>query len=318
MTQGAVGGGNDRLETRYGQVIDGVFNPLTQFDGTLVHAKGIGLFNGVDFVGEIVPPEANVVTGRRVNPLFGLGLVDAVPDEFLKTLAQFEQDFTPATAGRANVVTDVASGQPVVGRFGWKCQIGTVLTFAANAYQNEMGITTPFFPNENPPQGDSALLAANPALTNPNDTNETPMQFADFITLLAPPPRRPISRASSLGDVLFQAIGCANCHFPAMRTGPNPIAALNEVDFFPYSDFLLHDMGSLNDGISQSGATGQEMRTAPLWGARIRTSFLHDGRAKTIEDAIFAHDGQGLAARNRFAGLNAREKANLLAFINSL
>jgi CxxC motif-containing protein (DUF1111 family) len=77
-------------------------------------------------------------------------------------------------------------------------------------------------------------------------------------------------------------------------------------------------MGSLNDGIGQSPATGQEMRTAQLWGARIRTSFLHDGRAKTIEDAILAHDGQGLAARNQFARLNAREKANLLAFINSL
>ena len=198
-TQGSIGGGNDRLETRYGQVINGVFNPLTQFDGTLVHAKGIGLFNGVDFVGEVVPPEANVVTGRRVNPLFGLGLVNAVPDQFLKDLAQFEQDFTPATAGRFNVVTDVASGQPVVGRFGWKCQIGTVLTFAANAYQNEMGITTPFFPNENPPQGDVALLAANPALTNPNDTNLTPMQFADFITFLAPPPQLPLRATHSSG-----------------------------------------------------------------------------------------------------------------------
>jgi hypothetical protein len=93
-------------------------------------ARGIGLFNGVDFVGEVVPPEANVVAGRRVNPLFGLGLVDAVPDQFLTDLAQFQQDFAPATAGRANVVTDVASGQPRVGGFGWKCQIGTVLTFA--------------------------------------------------------------------------------------------------------------------------------------------------------------------------------------------
>ena len=127
-------------------MIDGVFNPLTQFDGTLVHAKGIGLFNGVDFVGEVVPPEANVVAGRRVNPLFGLGLVDAVPDQFLMDLAQFEQDFTPATAGRANVVTDVASGQPRVGRFGWKCQIGTVLTFAANAYPERDGHHDPVLP----------------------------------------------------------------------------------------------------------------------------------------------------------------------------
>jgi CxxC motif-containing protein (DUF1111 family) len=317
-SQGAIGGGNDRLETRYGQVIDGVFNPLTQFDGTLVHAKGIGLFDGVNFVGEVVPPEANVVAHRRVNPLFGLGLVDSVPDQFLKDLAQFEQDFTPATAGRANDVVDVASGQPRVGRFGWKCQIGTVLTFSANAYQNEIGVTTPFFPNENCPQGDCALLAANPAQTNPNDTNETPMMFADFITFLAPPPRRPLTYEPKRGEGVFLQIGCVDCHFPAMRTGSNEVAALDDVEFFPFSDFLLHDMGSLNDGISQSGATGHEMRTAPLWGARIRTSFLHDGRAKTIRDAIIAHDGQGLAARNHFASLPAREQAQLLEFINSL
>jgi CxxC motif-containing protein (DUF1111 family) len=316
--QGAIGGGNDRLETRYGQVINGVFNPLTQFDGTLVHAKGIGRFNGVDFVGEVVPPEANVVAGRRVNPLFGLGLVDAVPDQFLKDLAQFQQDFTPETAGKALVLTDVASGEQRVGRFGWKSQIGTVLTFAANAYQNEMGITTPFFPHENAPQGDAALLAANPALTNPNDTNLTPMQFADFITFLAPPPQLARSRTAQRGEILFNEVGCVNCHLPIMQTGPNEVAALNEVDFFPFSDFLVHDMGSLNDGIGQSPATGQEMRTAPLWGARIRTSFLHDGRAKTIREAILAHDGQGLAARNRFAGLNERERASLLAFINTL
>jgi CxxC motif-containing protein (DUF1111 family) len=316
--QGAVGGGNDRLETRYGEVINGIFNPLTQFDGTLVHAKGIGLFNGVNFVGEVVPPVANVMTGRRVNPLFGLGLVDAVPDQTLQNLAQLEQILTPATAGRANVVTDVASGQPRVGRFGWKCQIGTVLTFSANAYQNEIGVTTPFFPNENPPQGDVALLAANPALTNPNDTNETPMMFADFITMLAPPPRLPLTRQVAVGEALFLGIGCADCHNPVLRTGPSQIAALDGVVFFPFSDFLLHNMGTLNDGIAQNGASGQEMRTAPLWGARIRTSFLHDGRAKTLHDAILAHDGQGLAARNIFASLGSRQQAHLIAFINSL
>jgi CxxC motif-containing protein (DUF1111 family) len=316
--QGAIGGGSDTLETRYGRVTNGVFDSLTQFDGQLLHSKGIGLFNGVDFVGEVVPPEANVVAQRRTNPLFGLGLVDAVPDQSLMDIAQFEQEFTPETAGRALVVTDIFSGLPRVGRFGWKCQIATVLTFSGNAFLNEMGITTPFFPTENPPQGDVALLAANPARTNPNDTTATVMQLADHTTFLAPPPRRPRTRRALIGEALFFQVGCADCHLPAMQTGPNPVAALNEVDFFPFSDFLLHDMGSLNDGIAQSGATGQEMRTAPLWGARIRTSFLHDGRAKTLGDAILAHDGQGLAARNRFAGLSERDQADLLAYINTL
>jgi CxxC motif-containing protein (DUF1111 family) len=316
--QGGIGGGSDILETRYGQVINGVFNSLTRFDGQLLHSKGIGLFNGVDFVGETVPPEANVIAQRRTTPLFGLGLVDAVPDQVLMNLAQFEQEFTPATAGRALVLTDVFSGQPRVGRFGWKCQIGTVATFTGNAFLNEMGITTPFFPHENPPGGDSALLAANPALNNPNDTTATVMQLTDHTTFLAPPPRLPLTRGAKRGELIFLGIGCADCHLPAMRTGPNEVAALDEVDFFPFSDFLVHDMGTLNDGIAQPPANGQEMRTAPLWGARIRTSFLHDGRAKTIADAILAHDGQGLAARNRFATLSAREQEQLLDFINTL
>ena len=299
-------------------MVDGVFDPLTQFDGTLVHARGIGRFNGVDFVGEVVPPEANVVAHRRANPLFGLGLVDAVPDQFLQDLARLEQEFTPATAGRVNVVTDVASGQPRVGRFGWKCQIGTVLTFSANAYLNEIGVTTPLFPNENCPQGDCALLAANPAESSPNDTKQVPMMFADFISFLAPPPRKGLNLTAAAGEVLFLGLGCADCHTPILRTGPNPVAALDEVVFFPFSDFLLHDMGNLNDGIAQNGASGQEMRTAPLWGARIRTTFLHDGRAGTLEEAILAHDGQGRRARDLFVSLGRREKADLVAFINSL
>jgi CxxC motif-containing protein (DUF1111 family) len=299
-------------------VVDGVFNQLLNLDGQLLHSKGIGLFNGVDFVGETVPAIANVVAQRRTNPLFGLGLVDAVPDESLQELAAFQQTFTPATAGRALVVTDVFSGQPRVGRFGWKCQIGTVLTFSGNAFLNEMGITTPFFPNENCPGGNCALLAANPARSNPNDTTATVMQLADHTTFLAPPPQRPFSRGARLGEAVFLGIGCAACHLPTMRTGPNEVAALDEVEFHPYSDFLVHDMGTLNDGIAQPPATGQEMRTAPLWGARIRTSFLHDGRARTIRGAILAHDGQGLAARNRFAALSAREQADLLEFVNRL
>jgi hypothetical protein len=110
--------------------------------------------------------------------------------------------------------------------------------------------------------------------------------------------------------VLFAAIGCANCHVPALRTGPSGIAALDRVEFFPYSDFLVHDMGDLGDGIVQNGASGREMRTAPRWGARVRTSFLHDGRAETLEDAILAHDGQGRAARDRFAGLPDHEQSS--------
>ena len=316
--QAGDGGGSDTLETRFGEVVNGVFNQLLNLDGQLLHSKGIGLFNGVDFVGETVPAIANVVAQRRTNPLFGLGLVDAVPDESLQAIAQYQQVFTPKTAGRALVVTDVFSGQPRVGRFGWKCQIGTVLTFSGNAFLNEMGITTPFFPNENCPGGNCALLAANPALSNPNDSTTTVTKLNDHTTFLAPPPRKAQTRKTIAGGALFAAIGCADCHVPALQTGPNAVAALDSVVFFPYSDFLLHDMGALGDGIVQSGAQGNEMRTAPLWGARVRTSFLHDGRAKTVRDAILAHQGQGLTARNGFVSLDAKSQAEILDFINSL
>jgi CxxC motif-containing protein (DUF1111 family) len=316
--QGGDGGGSDTLETRFGRVTDGVFDQLLDLDGQLLHSKGIGRFNGIDFVGEVVPTVANVVARRRTNPLFGLGLVDAVPDESLEELAALQREFTPATAGRALVVTDVFSGQPRVGRFGWKCQIGTVLTFSGNAFLNEMGITTPFFPHENCPGGNCALLVANPASSNPNDSTTTVMKLNDHTTFLAPPPRKARTRKTNAGGALFSAIGCADCHVPALRTGPNAVNALDGVVFFPFSDFLLHDMGDLGDGIVQSGARGNEMRTAPLWGARVRTSYLHDGRARTVRDAIRAHEGQGLTARDGFAALGEEVQDQILEFINSL
>src|SRR5438132_1232828 len=117
---------------------------------------------------------------------------------------------------------------------------------------------------------------------------------------------------------LFPQTGCASCHVRSLTTGASPVAALQFQTFQPYSDFLLHDMGSLGDGIEQGQATGGEMRTAPLWGLRLFTAFLHDGRAGTIEEAILAHDGQGRAARDRFAALPAEERVTLVAFLRTL
>ncbi len=105
---------------------------------------------------------------------------------------------------------------------------------------------------------------------------------------------------------------------PTLVTGPNDIKALDRVAFHPYSDFLVHDMGSLGDGIEQGQAKGREMRTAPLWGLRVRKTFLHDGRARSIPDAIHAHDGQGKAAQAFFAKLTSAQQANLVAFLKSL
>ena len=195
----------------------------------------------------------------------------------------------------------------------------TLFQFSGDAYLNEMGITNPQFPNENCPQGDCAALAFNPAKGISDPDGEGVEAFNNFMTMLAPPPRGPISVDVVVGGVIFASLGCANCHVPALRTGPHEVQALANQTFFPFSDFLLHDMGSLGDGIEQQGrATGREMRTAPLWGLREIETFLHDGRATTVEQAILAHEGQDAAARDRFQALNSDSKAKLLKFLNSL
>ena len=315
----AVGGSSDTTVTRFGRITNGQFDPMTEFGGSLIQVKGIGLYNGVNFVGEVVPRQATIVAGRRTTPLFGLGLVGAVPDSTLEEVAELEAQHTPATAGRVNMITDPTTGLLMAGRFGWKCQHGSLFSFSADAYLNEMGITTPLLPDENCPQGNCALLAANPATSNPNEPDNDDVQaFSDFMTFLAPPPQLSLSNQAKSGAKSFASIGCANCHFPAFQTGSNSVAALNQVVFYPFSDFLLHDMGSLGDGIAQGGADQTEMRTAPLWGARARTSFLHDGRAKTISAAIAAHAGQGKSAAVQFSKLSASDQANLIAFDNTL
>src|SRR5262245_62743921 len=159
---GGTGGGSETTETRFGTVTDGSFDPMTERGGSLIQANGIGPQGACTFAGEVVPAEATIVAGRRATPLFGLGLVDAVPDEELTALAQKQAHQRPETAGRPNVVTDVTTGRPAVGKFGWKSQVPNLRAFSADAYLNEMGITTPLFPEENCPQGDCTLLTCDP------------------------------------------------------------------------------------------------------------------------------------------------------------
>ena len=171
--------------THFGRIVNGVYDPMVAFGGPQVQDRGIGRFNGVNFVGEVVPRQATIVARRRPTALFGLGLVDAVPDSFLLALAEEQAHLSPQTAGRPNMGVDPATGHIRVGRFGWKAQEPTLLAFAGDAYVNELGVTTPLFPNENCPQGNCALLSANPARTNPNDLdNSSVAAFADFMTFL--------------------------------------------------------------------------------------------------------------------------------------
>lgn len=315
----APGGSGLRLVTRIGAIVNGQFNPLTEYGGPSIQNNGIGVFNGVNFVGEVVPRQATIVAQRRTVPLFGLGLVDAVPDATFVALAQAELHGSPLTAGTPSFVTDPVTGELRVGKFGWKAQEPSVLAFAADASVNELGVTSPIFPTENCPQGNCALLAANPARTNPNDpAGQFVQTTANFITLTAPPPRGTVGPNQQAGATIFATIGCAACHVPSLVTGPNTIAVFNEVTFSPYSDFLLHDMGSLGDGIVQNQAGPSQMRTAPLWGVRFEQTYLHDGRATTLDQAIRAHAGQGLGARNNYVSLSTAQQTQLIDFLNSL
>jgi CxxC motif-containing protein (DUF1111 family) len=317
-TDPAVGGGSALLETRFGtRKADGTFDPMTDTGGSLIQVKGIGVAGACDFTGEKVPPEATLVSLRRTTPLFGLGLIDAVPESTFRYIAQLEHGFWPDEAGRVATVHDIAEDRDAVGRFGWKNQVPTVHQFSGDAYLNEMGITSPEFPDENCPGGDCSLLACNP-LPGINDDGEGIVAFTDFMTLLAPPPRRFINGQAWAGRQVFGTVGCTHCHWDTLRTGDSPVVSLDHVTFHPYSDFLLHDMGSLGDGIATGDARGREFRTAPLRGLSAITLYLHDGRAKTVKDAVLAHDGQARRARDRFARASAQDQAALLAFLATL
>jgi len=324
---GAVGGTNQRLETRFGfrkQVFDRngrvsvIFDALANLGGSLLQDQGIGTFNGVNFVAEKVPRAANVVALRRTTPLFGLGLVDATPASTFFNLADAQaKNGRGHVSGTPSIVTDPITGKQVLGKFGWKAQVPSLFVFSGDAYLNEMGITNPIFPNENCPQGNCALLAANPVPTL-NDDGEGVELFNDFMTLLAPPPRGPQNNFTDKGNSVAAAIGCLDCHVQTLKTGRNAVPALDQVTFHPFSDFLLHDMGKLGDGITQNQATGRLMRTQPLWGLRVQTQLLHDGRSTTITDAILEHDGEARDAVREFQRLGDFDRKALLAFLNSL
>jgi len=313
----ASGGTTTLLETRFGTITNGAFDPLANLGGSLIQTTGIGPFGSCNFVGETVPQTATIVTQRRTTSLFGLGLVDAVPDQFFVNLAAAQQADPDGVRGSVSMVDNLITGVPSVGKFGWKDQVPSRAQFAGDAYLNEMGVTSPLFPNENCPQGDCSLLACDP-VPDPEDDGTDLTAFADFMTMLGPPPRDKITGQVRNGEDVFNEIRCSACHVATLTSGNSPVQALSNVTFHPYSDFLLHDMGALGDGIVQGQASGRQMRTAPLWGLRTTERFLHDGRATTLEDAILAHDGEAVASRNRFSGLTQGSKNKLLAFLQSL
>lgn len=313
-SSGGIGGGSVINATRFALNLNGRFDSLEALGGSLLQERTIH-----PLAQEFVPRSANVVILRNSTPLFGLGLIEAIPDgNIISNRRNYGND---QIHGRVNIVTDVVSGKPMVGRFGWKAQHATLTAFSADAYLNEMGITNKHFRVENAPNGNLKLLESYDSTLDPEDQGvggrmpEFEM-VAHFMRLLGAPPVKP---APAGGLALFSLVGCAQCHTPTLRTGPNTqVAALNYKDVSLYSDLLLHNMGTLGDGIFQAGASGSEIRTPPLWGARMSAPYLHDGRAPTIDAAIRAHEGEGRIVRDRYLKLNAAQQKLLADFVLSL
>lgn len=271
----------------------------------------------------VMPPEVNVIARRMPIPLFGAGLVEAVPDEQLLALEDpFDRD-RDGISGRAAIVTDVATGQRRVGRFGWKAQIATLLTFAGDAYTNEMGITNEVFPLE--PLGgisqerlrECDLVKDPEDIADPRTGKRAIDNFEAFMKFLAPLPRGPITEEVRAGEQVFTTIGCASCHVPSLTTGANASAALNRKTLALFSDLLLHDVGT-GDGIEQDAALQHEIRTPALWGLRLRRPLLHDGSAPTVSDAIRLHGGEATAVIERYRTASEPMRRALLAFLDSL
>lgn len=317
---GGTSGAPATAVTRFGRTTGGTFDAMTSLGGSLLQARAIN-----PAAQEFVPATATIRATRITTPIFGAGLIEAIPDATIQAQANLAKP--DGVRGRAAIVVDVASGQNRVGRFGWKAQQATLLAFSGDAYLNEMGITNRLFPAENAPNGNVALLnqynnrVTFTGLQAPPDpaTGLTKVdRVASFMRFLAPPPVNALSTSATAGQTVFQQAGCAVCHTPTMQTGTNNSTALSNKTVRLYSDLLLHNMGSLNDGIAQGGAAGNEMKTAPLWGLRSRPTWLHDGSARTINAAITAHDGEAAISKGRYQQLSAAQRQQLLDFLNAL
>lgn len=315
----AIGGISTMTEVRAGyRDEDGKFTEL--LGGTLYH-----LFSVPGHRCQVqIPPEANVIARRMPTPLFGAGLVEAISDEAIAALEDPDDRDGDGISGRAGRIVDVATGRDRIGRFGWKAQHATLLAFAGDAYRNEMGITNDLFQNEVALGVDAETMAlCSPSRKGLEDVRDRRTglrgidNFENFMRLLAPIARGPVDDAARTGELIFQSMGCASCHTPALATArnSNPVFDRKEVRLF--SDLLLHDVGT-GDGIEQAGAQADEIRTSPLWGLRLRRPFLHDGSAATIDGAIRRHGGEAAAVVERYINTDAGERAALLAFLRTL
>ncbi len=295
-------------------------------------------------------PAGNPLTGQGGNPniifriptpVFGAGLIEAIPDSAI--LANIKADASLKAglriSGHANAHlsgnANRSANDGTITRFGWKAQNKSLLMFASEAYNVEMGVTNQLFPQERD-ETPGCLFNATPEDTvkftsNPNTAVLSDIEaFADFMRMLAPPTPAADAPSTVNGRAIFAKIGCALCHTPSFTTGKmiasgsstQPSAALSDQKVNLFSDLLVHHMGrGLADDITQGGAGPDEFRTAPLWGIGQRIFFLHDGRTTNLVEAVRAHRSQGSEATRvieRFNRLKAQEQQDIINFLRSL
>jgi CxxC motif-containing protein (DUF1111 family) len=355
-TDGAVGGAGIQIERRFGRFVNGRFEDLDNRGGSLRQLFTAGRFTALNGRAcnpplEADPPEATVRNvGRLTTALFGLGLVDALPNSAITANASAQAAGVRGTVvnSRLLIPNPDDPSQSIngtrVGRFGWKAGIATLVQFSADAYVNEMAITTQScirgtsilaFALESRPNGAASPAGCDdlapphgvpgiPAETDDvvgscagglTEIQDDVAEFTTFMTFLAPAPRLPIDPAINLqGGTVFNRI--AQCHL--LRDYVTPSRPANGVPgnfvFRPRSDFLVHDIGT-GDSIGNDGdsvATTNRIRTAPLWGLHHRRLLMHDGRATTIPQAISFHGGQAAASRDAFNRLNASDRNAML------
>ena len=305
------------------------------FFGNFVDAPGGSLINdrAIDAaIQERVPGTENVRTFRMSTNVLGTGFVEAINSNTLAAIAS-NQPFQSGgrIAGELIQVPMLESpGAVRAGRFGWKNQHASLLSFAADAYLNEMGITSRFLLTEN-----TSLLASVEAydtVPEPEDTENDIDLFADFMRATKAPPRDTALAATGdaiAGVILFNQIGCGICHVSAITTAAVGTVinggalvvgeALGNKIIHPYGDFLLHDVGT-GDGIVQNGgqSTANKVRTMPLWGVRTHDRHMHDGASLTFNAAILRHAGEATFVTNNYRFLSATQQNQIIAFLKSL
>ena len=270
-----------------------------------------------------IPPQANVIARRAPIPVFGLGLVEAIPDSTIAALEDPDDRDSDGVSGRAARIIDVATGRERIGRFGWKSQHATLLAFSGDAYLNEMGITNDLFPHDIALGVDPEQLKLCSPTRGINDVRDRRTQlraldnFANFMKFLAPIARGPIDDSVRSGEALFRVIGCATCHVPTLMTGASANRLFDRKPVALFSDLLLHDVGT-GDGIVQEAAAAEEIRTPALWGLRFRRPLLHDGSAATPAVAIERHTGEAAQSINLYRSLSPIERERLIDFLGSL